>query len=198
MASAPPQIPTSLDEFKTRVDIFASITTTLGLVIGGGIGLYQYSEKNQAERIKEALSYREKLAEPVIRKYREELNMAFVSRHAEFEAAAGGKDDSYSRWVLDLIDKNKLAASIHGVGEVYEQLAICVSASLCDRATSVRFFSEEVRAFHNSLYPYIQERRRETNDPSLFGHLAEFIATRPKRVGQFAKVDGGAKQPQPK
>jgi hypothetical protein len=185
-----------LDELKKRVEIFTSLVSTAGLLIGGGFALIQYSEKNHADRVRETLGYVEKLSEKDIRQSRQKLAMVFVHHASEWEAAARTSVEAYDQWLFGVIAQEKLVLDIYAVGEVYDRFAICMATRLCDKETGNTFLVPDARAFYREYGDFIANQREVTHDPTLFVSLWELANPRPvsfARRGPY-KVKGGTEK----
>lgn len=170
-----------LNDFKTVSDIASAWFGLLALLAGGGFAVFQYLEKDKADRVKETLSYLERYNKSPILDARQRLLVAWRAHDAELVSSITkptGSADEYRQLVLHVIETEALYLSIIPLVDFYDSLQVCSNAKVCDPATAKQFFLRDARTFYTLHYPLIEAERSGRKDPRFAVALEAFASAK--------------------
>ena len=161
----------SVNQFADTLSKFVVVAAT---IIGGGWGIWQYSERLKEGRVTETLSYIANFSDDRHFEARAEISEAWFDaratlRHLETRPVSSGAEFELRKqqFVLDLVvngmGKAPVFSSVDIVVEFFSQLEICVENQICDEETALNFFASYADQFWSLHEPYITWKRAQFN-----------------------------------
>jgi hypothetical protein len=167
-----------LGEWKTVVDISATVLGVVGLAIGGAFTVFQYLDKVDADRVKETLTFVERFQKPPINEKWERITSAWLKNEQQMYEILDNPNltgDQWTDFVLNVVKRENIESDVVGGIDFFRSLQVCVHKKICDSETAKAFFGSEVRPFFRLHYPLIAAKRKARNDPSFAKELEDFI-----------------------
>jgi hypothetical protein len=154
------------DRNRQSVEIVGIWVEALGVVTAAVLGIQQYRENSQADKVNITLKYLDRFQEDRIFKARGDLDAAWNARREEVFALLQQPDGEakLESFLEKTIAESGLDPAIATVMDFFDELQACTTSGLCDRETAIRFFGKYAYDFHGLLAPYIALQRKALRD----------------------------------
>lgn len=173
-----------MKNLKTWSDLIAKWIAIGGAFAGGTFAMVQYSEEQQADRVKSALEYVHRLDKEPLHKARLSLAEYWNPKTDQvFGVAKGGEKELYE-FIDSSFRQGKLESPFIQLLGFYENVRTCTCANICDEEVVRRFIGKEAYDLYGLSFPYIAEQRKRLHDPS-FGTGLELLARNHKNEAEF-------------
>ena len=164
--------------------IAEALNSWLGVVTviaAGAYGLLEYIEHKQGVRVERSLSYVESYRDGNAANAKLSLNQLLADKQEELATLlnTGYKKESdlnraYADLILQITSKPSVQRNLEIVFSFFEEVAICVERELCDHEVIQSFFTNEVRGFFNSFYPYVCSLRKQWKNNTVYLKLEKY------------------------
>lgn len=134
--------------------IAGAIAAILGIVYGA----LEYSERKHQNRVDQSLRLFDKFNSAPFTTYREEITRAVTGNRDALRAAA--KDvGELSRFVLAMVQDNRIEPHLWLVMDFFDGVAVCISNNLCDAYTAHQLLAPRAQELYEVFYQYIESQR---------------------------------------
>lgn len=160
-----------------------AIVTITAIVFGGGFGLLEYLDKKKESQISNTLDLVKRFQTTEVLETRQTLDEAWSSNYSDLLEVLSPAEEppdydvskAYKEYVMGFVERYKFSVQINLILEFYEQVVICVNASICDVNTVNDFFLRNGKVFFRKFYPYVCNQRRKWNDPSAWSDAQNYF-----------------------
>ena len=172
---------------RHSVEIIGIWVEALGVVTAAVLGIQQYRENSQADKVNITLKYLDRFQEERIFKARGDLDAAWNARREEVFALLQQPDGEakLAAFLEKTIADGSLDPAIGTVMDFFDELQACTTSGLCDRDTAIRFFGKYAYDFHGLLAPHIALQRKELRDVQI-GSGVDFFSREYRRAREKA------------
>ena len=152
-------------QLKNIKDIAETISYII-VIIGSFFAIYQYIDMLHQDKVKETLSYESRLNSDKYLEAKSTIAKAWLPQEKFFKELQirGVKSTKDKDKILELIstnviEKNSLNNNIDLLCDFYDSLNICLEQNICDKKSTINFFTPYANRFFKLHKSYILTRR---------------------------------------
>lgn len=145
--------------------------TIVFAVLAAGWGLWEYYGKQQADKRTETLRYIERYYGTSYLTAKSALNAVLFEKEKQITFIRDRRDPAK---LEAFVAANQIRPHILTLVEMYDSLAGCVSADICDRNTACRYFASDIDGLYNSFRPLFQQSWKEMWGEDFMARAAAF------------------------
>jgi hypothetical protein len=168
----------SAETVKLHSDIISTWLSIIGIILGGGYGLYQYMEKEKGDRIATTLAFLERYNKSPVADARERLENVWLDYDDEQLKILANKNTAsteHPKFVLGVIGSKQLGRDITTMESFYSSLEVCIENNICEESVAASFFANDAKSFFDQHYAFIDKTRKEHHNPD-YGTLVSKLA----------------------
>ena len=173
---------TILEQREKTANIAVSIATIIAILCGGLFGLVEYLDYKKSVKVENSLNLVNRFQSGEKIKDRRATDSAWQNNNKKFMTLRkkGNAQEMYEKFVINLIEKEKIKYNISSLMDFYEETVVCIQAGLCDQSTINDYFSKSGKTFFKKYYPYVCDQRNMWNDSSIWEKVQKYYNPKPK------------------
>jgi len=174
---------------KTRIDkardwlernkVFMNLVTILTLAAAGIFALFQHFSSVNKERVNQVLTLELRFNGKRLNAAKDRISDAWVGENfSNYDAHIQNAETGNSVWYdynIDVIENKLQVNDVIQVTNFFEALSTCIKNDLCDKKTSIAFFSTYVNEFFFHHTVFICRQRNDRGDFKFAQGVAEIL-----------------------
>jgi hypothetical protein len=164
---------------KIQTETLAPWITIVGLIIAGVYTLIEYRSAATQKHVEMTMAYIARYSTPPLYEHRVALSKVWGENYTKIIDLVQSKDPDvdqrYNDYILSMIDREKISASVDEMLLYFGEVANCVHLGLCDAETVNSLLMNRGTEFVHQYVPYVCRLRSTWHDPTIGSDVVNFF-----------------------